>query len=191
MKPIYFAAPSEWRAWLEKHHRTAAELLVGFYKKETGRPSLTWPQSVDEALCFGWIDGIRRTVDAERYTIRFTPRRQGSTWSLVNIRRVGELKALGQMRPEGLKAFDERHKSASYSYELRRDAKLPPEALKRFKADPRAWKFWQAQPPGYRRLMAYYVIGAKQEATRTRRLEAVIGACVRGERLGQERSTKT
>ena len=181
----YFATPAAWRAWLTKHHRAATELLVGFHKKDSGTPSMTWPESVDEALCHGWIDGVRRRVDEARYTIRFTPRRAGSTWSAINIRRVGELTRLKRMRRAGLKAFAGRleHKSGTYAYEQKAQAALEPAHLARFKTRARAWAFFEAQPPGYRRTMIYRVVSAKQDATRLRRLLRLIEASAGGKRL--------
>lgn len=191
MQPIYFGSPAEWRAWLTSHHSTAEELWVGFHKKATGRPTLTWPESVDQALCFGWIDGIRKSVDADRYVIRFTPRRPGSDWSLVNVKRVGELTALGLMRAAGKKAFTGRKASQSYSYEQRQDPRFSAALAKRFKANAAAWKFFQAQPPGYRRLATFYVVSAKQEATQRKRLERLIGDSAAGRRLGMGPVRKT
>jgi uncharacterized protein YdeI (YjbR/CyaY-like superfamily) len=174
MNPIYFASPTEWRAWLTRHHATGNELWVGFYKKATGMPSLTWPESVDQALCFGWIDGIRKTIDQDRYVIRFTRRRVRSDWSLANIKRVGELTELGLMRAAGRKAFEERKRAASYSYEQRKAPTFSPALQRRFRTHPAAWKFFQEQPPGYRRLATFYVVSAKQETTRIKRLERLI-----------------
>ena len=184
MQPIYFASPAEWRAWLASHHATEDELWVGFYKKATGKPTLTWPESVDQALCFGWIDGIRKTIDQDRYVIRFTRRRARSDWSLVNTRRVGELTELGLMRPAGTKAFEGRKRAASYSYEQRIAPKFTAVLEKRFKAHGAAWKFFREQPPGYRRLATFYVVSAKQEATRLQRLERLIADSSAGRRLG-------
>ena len=184
MPPIYFASPAEWRAWLTSHHTTEDELWVGFYRKATGKPTLTWPESVDQALCFGWIDGIRKTIDQERYVIRFTRRRPKSDWSLVNTRRVGELTRLGLMRAAGTKAFEGRRRAASYSYEQRIAPKFPAALEKRFKAHRAAWTFFREQPPGYRRLATFYVVSAKQEATRLKRLERLIGDSSAGRRLG-------
>lgn len=147
MKPAYFASPAEWRAWLESHHASRDEILVGFHKRSTGEPSLTWPESVDQALCFGWIDGVRRRVDESRYTIRFTPRRARSIWSLVNTKRVAELKKQKLMRPAGLRAFDARTKSGVYGYEQVRKATLGPAYEKKLKADPTAWKYFKSLPP--------------------------------------------
>ncbi len=192
MKPTFFKTPADFRSWLEKHHARADELLVGFYKKESGKPSITWPESVDEALCFGWIDGIRRRIDDIRYSIRFTPRRRGSIWSKVNTRRVAELIKDKRMRPAGVKAFEARDpkKTGIYSFE-RETATLPAEFEKAFRANTKAWKFWEAQPPGYRRLAAYFVTSAKQDETRRRRLDVLIRDSARGLRLGIARPTRS
>jgi uncharacterized protein YdeI (YjbR/CyaY-like superfamily) len=192
VKPAFFETPADFRSWLEKHHGRADELLVGFYKKESGKPSITWPESVDEALCFGWIDGIRRRIDDIRYSIRFTPRRRGSIWSKVNTRRVAELIKDKRMRPAGVKAFEARDpkKTGIYSFE-RETATLPAEFEKAFRANTKAWKFWEAQPPGYRRLAAYYVTSAKQDETRRRRLDVLIRDSARGLRLAIARPTRS
>jgi len=177
MKPLYFASPAHWRQWLEEHHADAPELLVGFYKVGSGRPSITWPESVDQALCFGWIDGVRRSIDGERYVIRFTPRRQGSAWSAVNIGRVKALARAGLMHPAGLTAAKARtsSKSAIYAYEQeRKRATLGPRYTAMLKANPEAWKFFRSRPPWYRRTTSWWVTSAKQEATRLRRLNALI-----------------
>jgi uncharacterized protein YdeI (YjbR/CyaY-like superfamily) len=187
-EPTFFPTPSDFRKWLQKHHRTEQELWVGFYKKSAGRPSLTWPESVDEALCFGWIDGLRKNVDAGSYMIRFTPRRKGSIWSAVNTRRMGELVRAKRVRAAGLKAFAARDekKTGVYSFE-REHAKLDAAMEARFKANPAAWRFFQAQPPGYRKIGAWYVLSAKQEATRLRRLDILIANSAAGIRLGLAR----
>ena len=184
MKPTFFAKPSQFRAWLKKNHKTAAELLVGFYKKDSGKPSITWPESVDEALCVGWIDGIRRRVDDDAYTIRFTPRRKGSIWSAVNIKRAKELSEAGLMRPAGLAAFDKRDekKSAIYSYEQRTTTEFDAAYEKKFRANKKAWAFLETQPPWYQRQLRYYVMSAKTEATRLKRLQAAIDAAAQGTR---------
>jgi uncharacterized protein YdeI (YjbR/CyaY-like superfamily) len=176
MDPSYFATPAEWRAWLTEHHDTAAELWVGFHKKASGRPSITWPEAVDQALCFGWIDGVRKSVDDSRYVIRFTPRRRNSVWSSVNVGRVEELTRLGLMHAAGLAAYEASApaKSRVYSYEQRKSAKLPEPLERRFKRHRTAWEFFQAQPPGYRRTATWWVISAKKEETRLRRLETLI-----------------
>jgi uncharacterized protein YdeI (YjbR/CyaY-like superfamily) len=176
MEPTFFATPDDFRAWLQEHHETESELLVGFYKKGSGRPSITWPQSVDQALCFGWIDGVRRRIDDESYSIRFTPRKARSTWSAINVKRVGELTAAGLMRAVGVAAFERRSddKTAIYAYEQRKTAKLDNEQERRFKADADAWTWFQGQPAGYRRTATYWVISAKKAETRQRRLERLI-----------------
>ena len=184
MNPTFFAAPDEFRAWFAENHERESELLVGFYKVGTGRPSITWPESVDEALCYGWIDGVRRSLGEEAYTIRFTPRKQKSTWSAVNIKRVGELMELGRMQPAGLKAFHAREESNSriYAYE-NRGVPFDPALEERFRANEKAWDFFQAQPPGYRKTSTYWVMSAKQEPTRLRRLDQLIADSENGRRI--------
>ena len=174
-KPKYFKSPADFRRWLEQHHRSSKELWVGFHKKSTGRASLTWPESVDEALCFGWIDGLRKTVDDASYAIRFSPRRSGSNWSSVNIGRAQELIRQARMTPAGLKAFEDRDpaKSGQYSFE-NRPRQLPPRYLKHLKANEDAWAFFQDQPPWYRKTAAWWIISAKKEGTRLRRLDRLI-----------------
>ncbi len=183
-EPMFFATPEELRAWFAANATTAPELLVGYWKKGTGRPSVTWPESVDEALCVGWIDGVRRSLGDDAYCIRFTPRRPGSRWSAVNVRRVPELAAQGRMTPAGQAAYDARGAAneTGYSYE-RREATLPPEYDATLRATPGAGEFWDAQPPGYRRNVAWWVTSAKQETTRQRRLAALAAACGEGRRL--------
>lgn len=180
----YFRTPADLRKWFRSNHATAAELWVGFYKKDSGQPSITWPEAVDEALCVGWIDGIRKTLGPESYTNRFTPRRKGSTWSAVNIARVKVLTDEKRMRPTGVDAFAARleHKSGIYAYEQRRDRLDEPYAglLSKNRA---ARTFFDAQPPGYRKLMGWYIVSAKREETRLARLKRVIDACAKGERL--------
>jgi len=185
MKPTFFRTPADFRAWFAKHHLAVPELLVGFYKKESGRASITWPESIDEALCAGWIDGVRRRIDDESYSIRFTPRRKGSIWSAINIRRVKVLTAEGRMLPAGLAAFNARtsKKSGIYSYEQRHRARLEPALDKQLRASQKAWTFFSAQPPGYRRQMIWWVATAKQPATRRTRLERLIKASAAGKRL--------
>lgn len=185
MKPTFFKSPSEFRTWLEKHHNTARELVVGFHRKNTGRPTITWPESVAEALCFGWIDGIRRRIDGERYTIRFTPRRPGSAWSAVNIRMVLELEAAGRMTPAGRAAFERRRQGepAGYSYERRHEAVFDEKRLKAFMRNRAAWAFFEAQPPGYRRMMTWWVMSAKGEDTRDRRLARLVASSAAGKRV--------
>ena len=172
----YFASAAAFGRWLEKHHAKKTELWVGYHRKSTGRPSLTWPDAVDEALCWGWIDGIRKSVDAERYTNRFTPRRPGSAWSAINIRKVKALIASGRMRPPGLAAFRARRdeRSRVYSYEQGEKAKLPPAYERVFRRNRAAWEFFRTRSDRYRRLTSWWVIDAKQEETRRRRLGILI-----------------
>lgn len=181
----FFAKPEDFRKWLKIHHESARELWVGFYKKGSERPSITWPESVDEALCLGWIDGLRKTIDAESYKIRFTPRKATSNWSAVNIRRVHELTRLGRMRPAGVKAFELRteEKSGIYAYENRKSAVLGAAAEKRFRLRPKAWAFFQKQPAGYRKLATWWAISAKREETRQQRLEKLIAHSEAGKRV--------
>lgn len=173
---MYFATPQEFRAWLERHGETRDELLVGYHRKVTGRPSLTWEESVDEALCFGWIDGIRRRVDDGRYSIRFTPRRPGSMWSARNLERVRILTGEGRMRPAGIRAFEGRRddRSAIYSYEQRREARLARGFEARFRRDRDAWAYFSARPPSYRAAAIHWVMSAKREETRERRLAILV-----------------
>ncbi len=174
--PKFFATPADWRAWLEKHHTTHEELWVGFYKRDSGRPSITWPESVDGALCFGWIDGIRKSIDDASYKIRFTPRKPRSIWSAINIKRATELSKSGFMAAAGLAAFEKRDgdRSAIYAYEQRKAAKLPAAYRKQFKQQPDAWAFFQSMPPWYQRTSTYWVINAKREETRLKRLAILI-----------------
>lgn len=187
MKPTFFAAPAAFRAWLEEHHARTSELLVGFYKKGSGKPSITWPESVDVALCFGWIDGVRKTIDETRYTIRFTPRRPTSIWSAVNIKRAHELTKLGLMHPAGLEAFERRDekKSAIYAYEQRSTATLGDAFEKQFRANTNAWAFFQSQAPWYRRTATYWVSSAKKEETRLKRLATLIEDSAHQRRIGR------
>jgi uncharacterized protein YdeI (YjbR/CyaY-like superfamily) len=182
--PKFFASANDFRKWLEKHHEKETELTVGFYKVASGRPSMTWSESVDQALCFGWIDGVRKSIDDKSYTIRFSPRRPNSIWSAINIRKVEELSEKGLMRPAGIAAFQKRNeeRSAIYSYENRPE-KLSSELEKKFRKNKRAWDFFQAQPPGYRRVAAFFVMGAKQEKTRISRLDRLILVSEAHERL--------
>jgi uncharacterized protein YdeI (YjbR/CyaY-like superfamily) len=184
VKPKYFRTPAEFRRWLEKHHTTEQELLVGFYKKDSGKPSITWPESVREALCFGWIDGIRRNVDEESYSIRFTPRKRTSTWSAINIKYVAELIEQGLMRPAGLAAFEARreNKSGIYAYE-QRTAIIPEPYLGKLRKNKAAFEFFEAQPAGYRKQMSWWVVSAKQEETRLKRLKKLISESAAGRRL--------
>jgi uncharacterized protein YdeI (YjbR/CyaY-like superfamily) len=186
MRPRFFATPSEFREWLEEHHGTAKELLVGFHKKGSGKPSITWPEAVDEALCFGWIDGVRKRIDDVSYSNRFTPRTARSTWSTVNIRRAEDLIERGRMRPAGRKAFESRtdDRSGIYSYEQRGQAKLGREFERQFRSSPKAWDFFRAQPPGYRATATYWVVSAKREETRRKRLATLIDDSANGRTVG-------
>ena len=176
--PIFFATPARFRQWLSKNHDRANVLWVGYYRKDSGRPSITWPESVDEALCFGWIDGIRKKVDHESYKVRFTPRRPKSIWSAVNIARVAILSAEGRMAPAGTAAFARRQENNSrkYSFENRKSAKLSDADEREFRRDRTAWEFFRVQPPGYRRLAAWWIISAKRPETRRARLQRLITA---------------
>lgn len=184
MELSYFATKSEFRTWLELNHAVAPELWVGFFKKGSGKPSITWPESVDQALCFGWIDGIRKSIDEVSYKIRFTPRKPRSVWSAVNIRRVEELTKLGLMRPTGLEAFARRteNRSGIYSYEQRTE-NFPEPYAQLFKKNKAAWKFFEAQPPSYRKVMGWWVVSAKTEETRLKRLSKLIEESGQGRRM--------
>jgi len=183
-KPRFFKSAEEFAGWLERNHDKADELWVGYHRKATGRPGLTYPESVDVALCYGWIDGVRKSVDETRYTNRFTPRRPGSNWSAVNIRRAKALIKEGRMRPSGLRAFRAKRasRSSTSSYE-NRPADLPPRYLERLKANEKAWIFYSSQPPWYRRAATWWVISAKQEKTRLKRLSNLIESSGRGQTI--------
>ena len=184
-KPTYFATPAAFRAWLAKHHATRAELLVGFHKKASGKPSLTWPQSVDEALCFGWIDGVRRSLGADAYAIRFTPRKPTSSWSAINVAKVAVLREAGRMRPAGEAAFAKRtaEKTGVYSFERDAAATLTPAQAARLAGDATAHAWFTQQAPWYQRTAIHWVISAKREATRERRLAEVIRDSAAGRRI--------
>ena len=175
LKLTFFESPAAFRRWLAKHHKTATDLQVGYYKKHTDKPSITWPESVDQALCYGWIDGIRRKVDEDVYTIRFTPRRPGSIWSSVNIRRANELIAEGQMQPAGLAEFEKRkeYRSGIYAYE-QRSVDLPEPYAGLLKKNKKAWARFQSVPPSKRKQAFWYVVSAKKEETRLQRLNYII-----------------
>ena len=185
MEPVFFADPSEFRAWLAENHDRASELWVGFHKKATGKSSMTWPESVDEALCYGWIDAVRKSPGPDAYAIRFTTRKPRSTWSAVNIARARELIAEGRMQPAGLRAFEARseERSAIYAYEQRQDAKLAPEHEREFRANERAWSFFQAQPPWYRKTAIWWVVSAKRDETKRKRLRTLIEDSANGVRI--------
>jgi uncharacterized protein YdeI (YjbR/CyaY-like superfamily) len=187
----YFSSPAAFRAWLQKNHGRAKELLVGFHKAHTGRPTMTWSQSVDEALCFGWIDGVRRGVDAERYTIRFTPRKPTSIWSAINIAKVEALEAAGKMTDAGRAAFAKRAQGhvGVYAHE-NRPHELPPEFRERMDSNPTAAAHFDSRAPSYRRSAVWWVISAKQQTTRERRIAALVGFHAKGELLPQFRPLK-
>jgi uncharacterized protein YdeI (YjbR/CyaY-like superfamily) len=184
MKPTFFETPTAFRGWLAVHHATAKELLVGFYKKGSKRPSITWRESVDEALCYGWIDGVRKGIDDESYTIRFTPRKTGSVWSTVNVGRVQAL--ADRMQPAGLKAFEARKeaKSGIYSHE-QGEVELPEPYLNLLKANKQAWEFFEKQAGSYRKAAFWWVTSAKKEETRTKRLDALIAYSAKAEKIPQ------
>ena len=174
-KPIYFSSPQEFYDWLEEHHETAAEVYVGYWKKHTAKPSLTWSEAVDQALCFGWIDGRLNRIDEESHMQRFTPRRPGSNWSRINVEKVAKLTEAGLMRPAGLAAFERRtdDRTGVYSFE-REDAELSPEFEERLRANRAAAEYFDSRPPWYRRTAVHLVMSAKREETRERRLEQLI-----------------
>jgi uncharacterized protein YdeI (YjbR/CyaY-like superfamily) len=184
----FFATGEEFRAWLEQHHATAKELWVGFYKKGSGRPSITWPESVDEALCFGWIDSVRRSIDEASYRIRFTPRRPRSIWSAVNVRRAEALVEAGRMQPAGLAAFAKRKedRTGQYSFEQGQVA-LDEDLEAELRGNARAWEFFQAQPATYRKTVSWWVMSAKRDETRKRRLAALVRDSEAGQRIAQFR----
>ena len=186
MKPRFFRNAADFRCWLDENSSSATELVVGYFKRNSGKPSVTWPETVDHARCYGWIDGVRKRVDAMRYTIRFTPRKPTSTWSAVNIRRVAVLERLGLMRPAGRTAFGARRESRSgiYSYEQRPET-LPAPYAARLRADTAAHRRFAAEAPSYRRAAIWWVVSAKQESTRLRRLSQLIEDSARGKRIKQ------
>ncbi len=184
-KPIFFATPTAFRSWLSKNHQSKGELLVGFYKKKSGKPCLTWSESVDVALCFGWIDGVRRKFSDEAYTIRFTPRRRGSHWSDINIRKVAQLEKGGLMTPAGTAAFAALREgmARTYSYEQRKTAEFDRSQQSEFKRDKDAWTFFSSQAPSYRQTAIYWVTSAKKVETQQARLARLIAASRAGKRL--------
>ena len=192
MKVTYLTSPSQFRRWLDRYHDKESELWVGFHKKHSGKPSITYNEALDEALCFGWIDGVRKSVNETSYTIRFTPRKAKSIWSLVNIGHVERLKKLGRMKPSGQKAFAARDEKRSgvYSFE-NAPRKLDAAYEKKFKANKKAWAFFQSQPPGYQRIASFWIMSAKQEETRLRRLDRLISDSEKGLRVGLITSKKS
>jgi uncharacterized protein YdeI (YjbR/CyaY-like superfamily) len=184
MNPIYFQNQNEFRKWLEKNHSKESEIIVGYYKVGTGKPSLTWSQSVDQAICFGWIDGIRRSIDEERYCIRFTPRKLTSIWSKVNITKVGELKKKGLMTEPGLQVYNNRKDSISGIYSFEKEAaKLDDDSERLFKSNQTAWDFFAKQAPSYQKTKIYWIMSAKQETTKISRLNKLILASEKHIRL--------
>lgn len=184
MKATFFATQEKFREWLEKNHQKEKELLVGYYKVDSGKPSITWSQSVDQALCFGWIDSVRRSIDKESYCIRFTPRKRTSIWSDINIKKVEQLTKSGLMTPEGQKVFDLRkeHKSGIYSHE-NEPANFSPDYESRIKMNKPAFHFFNEQSPTYKKVMTHWIMRAKQEKTRLSRLEKLIAACEHHKKL--------
>jgi uncharacterized protein YdeI (YjbR/CyaY-like superfamily) len=185
-RPLFFATPEDFRNWLGENHATASELWVGFYKRSSGRQSITWPQSVDEALCFGWIDGLRKSIDANSYQIHFTRRKPRSNWSAVNTRRIQELAREGRMHPAGIRAFTERapQRSGVYAYENRKSAVLSNAAEKQFRSNRPAWDFFQKQPASYRQTAIWWVVSTKRTETQKRRLETLIADSKAERRIG-------
>lgn len=175
MKITYFKTQAEFRKWLEKNHEKLSEAWVGFHKKSTLKPSITYPQALDEALCYGWIDGVRKNVNETSYTIRFTPRKKQSHWSAVNIKRYEELSKLKLVMAAGLEAFKNSDKKKALIYsEERKSAKLDLRYEKQFKSNKKAWEFFNAQPPGYQRICVFWIMSAKQEQTREKRLKLLM-----------------
>ena len=188
----FFATPEAWRSWLERNHADRAEVWVGFHKRGTGNKSITWPEAVDEALCYGWIDGIRKSIDDAAYRVRFTPRKSASTWSAVNVARVTDLTNAGRMTEAGLAAFGERRedKTGIYGHERRTPATLEPAWQARFEKNKKAWGFFQSQAPWYQRISYHWVMSAKKEETRLRRFEQLLDASANERRLGPVEDTR-
>lgn len=184
IKATFFASPEQFRIWLKKNHKTCDELIVGYYKVNSGKPSITWPESVEQALCFGWIDGIRRTIDKDSYCIRFTPRRANSIWSQINIKKVKELEKAGLMTQAGMDVFKKRkaEKQKLYSHEKPPDT-LSAEYERQFKKNKKAWDFFTAQAPSYKKLIIHWIMSAKRDETRTSRLRKVIQTNASGKRM--------
>ena len=181
MAPTFFAKQSDFRKWLQKNHKREIELLVGFYKISSGKPSMTWSQSVNEALCFGWIDGVRKSIDKDSYQIRFTQRKATSIWSAINISKIEELTKQGLMRPAGLASFEKRIESKSKIYSYEKDkVELPLNFKKQFKANKKAWDYFQSLAASYRKVSAHWVVSAKQETTKIKRLNQLISDSAAG-----------
>ena len=199
MKPMFFSTPAEFRTWLERNHDSASELLIGFHKKASGKKSITYAEALDEALCFGWIDGVRKKLNETSYVQRFTPRKPRSIWSNINVNHVERLKKEGRMHAAGLEAYERRdpQRTGIYSFE-NRPRELSPAYEKKFRANKKAWEFFQAQPTYYKNLLIFRTMSAKKEETQLRRLEQLIEVSAKGQRLGlpsskspPQKSTKT
>jgi uncharacterized protein YdeI (YjbR/CyaY-like superfamily) len=185
MNPTYFATEADFRRWLAANHESASELLVGFWKKGSGKASVDWPQARDQALCFGWIDGLRKSLGDDAYTIRFTPRRKRSIWSKINVERFAALSAAGQMTPAGVRAYEEnKHRSGVYAYE-NEQKQLTAEEERRFRKNEAAWANWEQRPPSYRKSALYWITGARRAETRAKRLTELIDVSAEGRRLPQ------
>lgn len=188
MEPIFFKDQHKFRTWLDKHHAKETELFVGLYKKSSGKANMSWSKAVDQALCYGWIDGKSKSIDKEKWCIRFTPRKANSIWSTVNINKMGVLTKAGLMKPAGLIAFEKRKQDKSSVYSHESEAKtLLPEYEKAFKANPKAWDFFNAQPPGYKKTAIHLVMSAKQQKTQWSRLESLIADSEASQRMKQLR----
>jgi uncharacterized protein YdeI (YjbR/CyaY-like superfamily) len=181
--PRFFRSRAQFRAWLAKHHATAPALWVGFWKARSGKGGLTYDEAVEESLCFGWIDGVVNGVDADSYKHRFTPRRRGSIWSAINLAKIEKLKAAGLMAPAGLAAFESRDPKRANLYAFENPQALPAEYERRLRARKKAWSHFEAQPPGYRRLMGHWIASAKREETREKRFAQLLAACLEGRRV--------
>ena len=172
MDTKFFATAADFRAWLSNHHASADELLVGFWKKHSGKPSVDWPEARDQALCFGWIDGVRKSMGSESYTIRFTPRRKGSIWSQVNLRHMKRLLAARRVRAAGRAAYEQRDETRTKRYSFENEPQpFTAEETKRFRASRKAWAFFESLPPSQRRGFTWWVVSARKDETRRRRLE--------------------
>ncbi|MDX2304078.1 MAG: YdeI/OmpD-associated family protein [Microscillaceae bacterium] len=191
MNILFFPTPADFRAWLEQNHDKETELWVGFYKKGSEKPSITWPESVDQALCFGWIDGIRKSIDTESYKIRFTPRKPNSIWSAVNLKKMDELMAQGLVMPAGMAIYEKRNlkKQEIYSFE-QENIELGETYQSQFKENAKAWKLFQAMPPSYRKTAIWWVISAKQESTRLKRLAILMECSEAGNKIPSQRREK-
>jgi uncharacterized protein YdeI (YjbR/CyaY-like superfamily) len=185
MKPTFFSRPAQFREWLATNHNRAGELLVGFHKKSSGKKSITYAEALDEALCFGWIDGVRKNLNEASYTIRFTPRKSRSIWSLVNVRHVERLQKQGRMQAPGLEAYARRDPKRTGIYAFENAQKeLPAEYDRALRKNKTAWKYFEQQPPYYKKTIVHWVTSARKEETRLRRLQQLIDSCEKGVRVG-------